>query len=130
MDRNFLYGIAAFLAIALCVVYIQKKDPDFISEIIGDKKTVEPWQEEVGPLKQDSVLELEPPPILSEPNIEPKVEPNTPEEPKPEQPKRRFRNRRNANQDGLNPSLQSLGVTAGSFSAAPTMMGDLFYCNL
>lgn len=109
MDRNFLYGIATFLAIALCGVYIQKKDPNFFSEIVGNKPAVEPWQEEAAPLKNDSA-QVTPPPIDVEPKEEPKVEPSTPAEPEPKQkahPKRRLRDRQNQQdeqeQDSCNP---------------------------
>jgi hypothetical protein len=104
MDRNFLYGIATFLAISLCGVYVQKNNPNFFSEIVGDKPTVEPWQEEAGPLKDDSA-QIVPPPIDVEPKEEPQVEPSIPEELEPEtepeqrQLKRRLRDRRNQNQD-------------------------------
>jgi len=87
MDRNFLYGIATFLAIALFGVYIQNNHPNFFSEITGEKETEDSWKEEAPILEQDETLpkEVTPPEIKVNPDAtSPETEPSDPESDEPE----------------------------------------------
>jgi hypothetical protein len=85
MDRNFLYSTIALLFIALGLVYAQKKNPDFFTELTGSKKSIDSWRKDNPDWTRESPPKIEPVEPKTEPKVEPKTEPSTP--PDQSQPK-------------------------------------------
>lgn len=87
MDRNFLYAVVAFLGIALGLVYTQKKNPDFFTNLTSGKNHVESWRKEDPGWTKDNFPNSGPAPIAPvtpvEPKVEPRVEPTPPPQPQP-----------------------------------------------
>ena len=75
MDRQFLFSVTAVLTIALALIFIQKKNPDFFPNLVGEK-TQESWQKDNTFPKSDST---------PEPKVEPKVEDESKAEPTPDE---------------------------------------------
>lgn len=96
MDRNFLYAVAAFLGIAIGLIYTQKKNPEFFANLTGSKTQVESWRKEDPGWKKDnfpnSGPQIAPPVAPMEPQVGPRVDPTPPPtQPQPKtQPKRIF----------------------------------------
>ena len=90
MDRNFLYAVAAFLGIAIGLVYTQKKNPEFFANWTGSKTQVESWRKEDPGWTKDLPNSGPAPVAPVEPKVEPRVEPTPPPtQPQPKmQPKR------------------------------------------
>lgn len=95
MDRSFLYGVVAFLGIALGLVYTQKKNPDFFANLTGSKNQVESWRKDPGWKNEFPNTGPAPvsPVIPAEPRVEPPVNPTPPPtqpqpktQPQPRQP--------------------------------------------
>jgi hypothetical protein len=86
MNRNFLYAVVAFLGIALGLVYTQKKNPDFFTNLIGNKSQVESWRKEDPGWTKDNFPNSGPAPVAPVEPAAPKVEP-TPPQPQQPQPK-------------------------------------------